>query len=206
MEQGKNRPRKPVTGLAPAYAMAGIVFLLLFVPSESFGIAPPPRVGTTSVSPCHANITSVVGLSIRNLYHQIVVRGSCLGTHPNLVNVSRFTGFNGTDAKNCGTGPKPPTMAIIEWGSKVPGGSWSAGRFIATAGSCPWGDSIGLAYTNWTPTMIVIAHGFGDALGTSAQNSAAPWQMIPRTPCAVEVYNPANTATPANFTLPLGTC
>jgi len=187
-------------------AATALTLFVLLAPAAAWGA---PSSSSPSSGPslaCHARITSVSGVSVRDLYHRIVVRGFCFGSHADLVKVSNFAPYNGTDTKNCGTGKSPPTFAITEWSSTSSHGNWSAGRFIATGGACPWGDSIGMTFSNWTPTMIVIAHGFGDALGTATQNSGAPWQMTPNTWCAVHVYNPANTLTPANFTLPLGSC
>jgi hypothetical protein len=192
--------------LGVGLAAAAVALVLMVGPVTGFGAATSISGSFGSSSPCHARITSVTGLTHRNLYHRIVIKGTCFGTHPTYVNVSTFAPYNGTDTQNCGTGKAPPTLSISEWGSKLSSGDWSAGRFVLTDGACPWGDSIGLTLLSWTSTMIVIGHGFGNALGTSTQNSGAPWQMTPHTPCAVHIFNPANETTPANFTLPLGTC
>ena len=188
------------------FATTAIALLLLLGPGAALAGMASSSGSPSPATTCHAKITSVTGLTHKDLYHWIVITGSCFGTHPTYVRVSSFAPYNGTDTQNCGTGKSPPTLSIAEWGSRSSSGDWSAGRFVATDGACPWGDSIGLIYTIWTSTLIVIGHGFGNALGTAMQNSGAPWQMTPHTPCAVLIRNPANTQSPANFTLPRGTC
>ncbi len=183
-----------------------IALLLIVGPAAPMGAASFNSGSTSSSSACHAKITSVTGITRKDLYHWIVITGSCFGSHPTYVKVSSFAPYNGTDTQNCGTGRSPPTLSIGEWGSKSSSGDWSAGRFVATDGACSWGDAIGLTYTIWTSTLIVIGHGFGNALGTATQNSGAPWQMTPHTQCSVYIRNPANEKAPANFTLPMGTC
>ncbi|MGA7846619.1 MAG: hypothetical protein WCB18_05990 [Thermoplasmata archaeon] len=180
--------------LLVAVAAAVYLAVIFFVVTLSAGLG------------CQAKITSVIGVTEDNLYDRIVIEGSCFGSNPTYVPVSSFAPYNGTDTQNCGAGLAPPTMSISEWGSNSGSGDWSAGRFISSNDGCPWGDSIGLTYTSWTPTMIVIGHGFGNALGTATQNIGAPWQMNPDSQCAVILHNPANTDTPANFTLPSGSC
>jgi hypothetical protein len=192
--------------LGVGLAATALILLLILGPTGAYASATTTSDFVSSSSACHAAITSVTGVTDRNLYHRIIIRGTCFGTHPTYVNVSTFAPYNGTDTQNCGSGRAPPTLAIDEWGSTLAAGDWSAGRFISTSGACAWGDSIGLTFTSWSNLRIVIDHGFGNALGTSKQNDGAPWQMTPNTPCAVKVFNPANTTTPANFTLPLGSC
>lgn len=182
----------------------GIVLLLVTIGSAAGAgtINEPPVAVATST--CHATINQVSGITQRNLSHRIVIIGTCFGKNPTYVNVSTFTSYTGKDTQNCGSGRSPPTMSIGEWGSSE-SGDWSAGRFVATGGQCLYGDGIGLFYVSWTPTKIVI-DGFGDALGTATQNPGAPNQMAPHAECSVYLRNPANEATPANYTMPRGTC
>jgi hypothetical protein len=158
-----------------------------------------------SAKTCHAKITSVTGLSVKDIYHWIVITGSCFGSKPTYVHVA--SPYNGTDTQNCGNSSSPPTLTIDSWGDTAPGrhAGFSAGRWVGP-GACIYGDGIGLTFTAWTPTLIVIGHGFGSALGTLKQNSGAQWIMTKGAACAVEVFNPANEITPANFTMPAGTC
>jgi hypothetical protein len=193
-----------VDGRVLGFAIAVAALLLAVGPSIGVSGATTPN-PTTASSHCQPSITSVSGLSVNNLYHRIVIRGSCLGKNPTYLPVSFWTPYNGSDSLNCGTGPQP-SLRVAEWGSSVSWGDWSAGRVVGTGGTCTGGDAIGLTYSSWTPTKIVIGHGFGDALGSSTQNSGAPWLMTPNTPCAVGVFNPGSATTFANFTLPLGTC
>jgi hypothetical protein len=183
-------------------ATAVVLLVTVSLASASSQVTRPDSVVATPK--CHATINQVSGLSIKNLSAKIVIIGTCFGSHPTYVEVSSFNIYTGEDTQNCGTGPTPPTMSIGEWGSSG-SGDWSAGRFIATDGACPWGDGIGLFYKSWTPTKIVIL-GFGNALGTSKQNPGAPEQMVPGAECSVYVHNPANEKTPANYTMPRGTC
>jgi hypothetical protein len=192
--------------LGIGFAATALAALLMFAPGAVLGVGLSSDGSPGLSSTCHATITQVSGLTIKNIYHRIVIIGTCFGTHPTLVPVSSFAPFNGTDTKNCGNGKAPPTMSIGEWGSKSSVGDWSAGRMVESGGDCSYGDSIGLTYTSWSETKIVIGHGFGNALGTSTQNIGAPYQMTPHAQCSVYFRNPANTANPANYTLPRGTC
>jgi hypothetical protein len=189
---------------AAGLAVASVALLVVLSPAAANGAVVIPSLSPAPTSTCHATITQVSGLTERNLSRTIVIHGSCFGSHPTYVNVSSYAPYTGLVTQNCGTTRSPPTLSISEWGSSGTG-DWSAGRFIATNGSCPWGDSIGLFYTTWTATLIVI-HGFGSALGTATQNSGAPWQMTPHAECSVYLHNPANEKTPANYTMPTGTC
>lgn len=167
----------------------------------SSGVQPGPLApGST----CQATINQVTGLSDRNLSHRIVIIGTWFGRHPSYVNVSSFNVYTGVDTQNCGTGRSPPTLSINEWASSGTG-DWAAGRFVATSGSCLYGDGIGLFYSSWSPTRIVIM-GFGNALGTATQNSGARYQMAAHAECSVHIHNPANEPTAANYTMPRGTC
>jgi hypothetical protein len=187
---------------------AGLVvsaFVILSTVGLSAGASPAVALAALVQKPtCQATINQVSGLSIRNLSRTIVIIGTCFGSHPTYVNVSSFNVYTGKDTQNCGTGPTPPTMSIGEWASSGTG-DWSAGRFIATGSNCFYGDGIGLFYKSWSSTKIVI-DGFGNALGTTTQNSGAPYQMAPHAECSVYVHNPANEPTPANYTMPKGTC
>jgi hypothetical protein len=185
-------------------ATAAVALLLLVSPAAATGTVVLPTGVLASGSGCHAAINQVSGLSDRNLTHRIVIIGTCFGRHPDYVNVSTFNSYTGMDTKNCGNGTSPPTLAISEWASSGTG-DWSAGRFVATNGACPWGDAIGLFYSSWSPTKIVIM-GFGNALGTATQNAGAPYQMAPHAECSVYIHNPANEVTAANYTMPRGTC
>jgi hypothetical protein len=189
--------RARLVGLGATLLMAGVILG-----------AVPAFAGASSVAPaksgCSAKITSVTGLTIKNLYSTITISGSCFGNRPHYVAVSSFnSAYNGTDTRYCGTG-KAPTMHIIEWGSSSAAGVWSAGRDYGTGGRCTSPNSIGLHYKSWSSSKIVIA-GFGNALGTSTQNSGAPYTMTANTPCAVVVFNPPSS-TGANYTMPSGTC
>ncbi len=182
----------------------GTVLLLVTVGAAAGASATLPPAMAVAASTCHATINQVSGLTQRNLSHRIVIIGTCFGKDPKYVDVSTFGPYTGKDTQNCGSGKSPPTMSIGEWGSSG-SGDWSAGRFVATAGQCQYGDGIGLFYVSWTPTKIVI-DGFGDAIGTATQNPGAPYQMAPHAECSVYLRNPANVATPANYTMPQGTC
>lgn len=185
---------------------------MILAPTAAFGgttsghsLPNPGGATALSAKTCHAKITSVTGLSVRDIYHWIVITGSCFGSKPTYVHVA--PPYNGTDTQNCGNSSSPPTLTIASWGDTAPArhNGFSAGRWVGP-GACIYGDGIGLTYTAWTPTLIVIGHGFGSALGTLKQNSGAPWIMMKGSECAVEIFNPANEATPANFTMPSGTC
>ncbi len=179
--------------------------ILLAAATISSGTILSAQPGAAVLTPkCHATINQVTGLSIHNLSRTIVIIGTCFGKDPTYVEVSSFNIYTGLDTQNCGTGPTPPTMSIGEWGSSG-NGDWSAGRFVATDGNCYYGDGIGLFYYSWSPTKIVIK-GFGDALGTATQNPGAQEQMVPHAQCSVYIRNPANVETPANYTMPRGTC
>lgn len=186
-------------GRAPGYAALAVLAAALFVAGPAFASA--GAVGHPQ-STCSAKITSVKGLSIKNLAATITIKGSCLGKNPTYVQVSSFysSTATGEDSENCGTG-SAPDLHIIEWGSSSASGDWSAGRISGSGGTCLYYNAIGLFYSSWSNSKIVIK-GFGNQLSTGTSTS---WLMTPSTPCAVVLFNPPS-GTGYNYTMPAGTC
>jgi hypothetical protein len=203
----KNGLRAKIGALALGLTAAAVVLMFVLAPLNSAG-ASAQSTPLVLASSCSAHITSVTGLTVKNIYHKITILGTCFGKHPTYVDVSTFSIYTGMDTQNCGLSTAP-VLHIGEWGAKTSRGDWASGRILGSGGVCSGGDAIGLFFTKWTPTEIVIAHGFGDALGTSTQNTGAPWLMMHGAQCAVYVINPPGAGTNGigyNYTMPSGTC